>query len=237
MIEFNKIRSTKEIFVDYIDFMKSEWKQYCLLLAVFTLPFSLCGSYFLLQSGYEILLVGAVGEVSFRNFFLALGLSFIAKFLAITVSCAYIHFYLQNVKPTIETVKNYIADVLVVALLSVLFYIGMEALGMFLFIIPAIIMYPALTMLTYDVLFAHQPIMASFSRCFNLTRTNPLQSYGVALICCVGVLVLSSLFSMIPIQNTVFDIVQASVVSVLSETTMIPFVFLYYSLANQNLQS
>ena len=37
-IEFNKIRTTSEIFSDYWRFMKAEWRPYCLVMGVFVLP-------------------------------------------------------------------------------------------------------------------------------------------------------------------------------------------------------
>ncbi len=204
MIEFNKVRSSKEIFTDYFLFMKSE----------------------------------GVPTFSYGNLCLALVFSFLAKFLSITVSCGYIHNYIQGVPSTFENTKAYLLDVWKVALLSVLFMMGVEVLGLFLFIIPALILLPALSMLTYDVLFAKKTNAESLSRCYNLSRTNPIQSYGVVFVCYIGLWLLSNLLVIIlPFSNLFFDIIKSSVTTVLSETIMVPFVLLYYSLANQNLQS
>ncbi|MCQ2609075.1 MAG: hypothetical protein MJ197_10375 [Bacteroidales bacterium] len=237
MIEFNKIRSTKEIFADYFVFMKSEGVQYCMLLALFVLPFSFVGSFFLEKSGYMNLLQGAT-TFSYSNLFLALLFSFVAKFLGIAVSCGYIHNYIQGQPSTFETIKTYLSEVWKVALLSVVFMVILEFVGLLLFIIPAILLLPALSMITYDVLFAKQFIKNSFFRCLNLSQTNTIQSYGVVFLCYIGVYVFSILLAiLLPFNNTVLNVVQSAIVTVISETTMIPFVLLYYSLANQNLQS
>lgn len=238
-IEFNKLRSGQEIFSDYWLFMKSEWKPYCIALGIFVLPFSLIGAYFLTQQNFDFLVSAVdVATVKFSNMYLALGFSFLAKFFGMFVSCAYVTLYIAGKRIDVDSLRNYITENFLQAFLATLYMTLMLFTGMILFFIPALIILPPMSILLYDVLLAKQPIRLGFMRCFRLCQTNIKQSYGVAYLCYIAVFVLSSVLGgILPADNSVLNIVFSSILTVLSETVMIPFILLYYSLGNQSMKS
>ena len=238
-IEFNKSRTGQEIFSDYWLFMKSEWKPYCIALGVFVLPFALIGAYFLTKQNFDFLLSTTdVSTVNFSNMYLALGFSFLAKFFGMFVSCAYVTLYIAGERIDVDSLRNYITNNFLQAFLATLYMALMLFTGMILFFIPALIILPPMSILLYDVLIAKQPIGLSFMRCFRLCQTNFKQSYGVVYLCYIGVSLLSWVVGgILPADNSVLNIIFSSILTVLTETVMIPFILLYYSLGNQNMKS
>ncbi|MBP5584383.1 MAG: hypothetical protein J6X43_10635, partial [Bacteroidales bacterium] len=107
-IEFNKIRTTSEIFFDYWRFMKEEWRPYCLVLGVFVLPFAFLGAYLFSQRPNELFeVLAAMEDPDFQNEFVPVGsvvsnmllamlCSFLAKFMGMFVSCAYVIKYMSS---------------------------------------------------------------------------------------------------------------------------------------------
>ena len=237
-IEFNKSRTGQEIFSDYWLFMKSEWKPYCIALGVFVLPFALIGAYFLTKQNFDFLLSTTdVASANFTNMYIALGFSFLAKFFGMFVSCAYVTLYIAGERIDVDSLRNYITNNFLQAFLASLFMTAMLFMAMVLFFVPALIILPPMSILLYDVLFAKQPIGMSFVRCFRLCQTNIKQSYGVVFLCYLGIFAISLLLgSILPADNSALNILFSSVLTVITETVMIPFILLYYSLANQNMQ-
>lgn len=237
-IEFNKLRSGQEIFSDYWLFMKSEWKPYSIALGVFVLPFALLGAYFLTQQNFDFLLSTTdVASANFSKMYIALGFSFLAKFFGMFVSCAYVSMYISGERIDVDSLRNYVSQNFLQSFIAALFMTLMLFTGMILFFIPALIILPSMSILMYDVLFAKQPVGMSFMRCFRLCQTNIKQSYGVVFLCYIGVFFLSwVLGSILPADNSMLNIIFSSVLTVATETVMIPFILLYYSLANQNMQ-
>ena len=252
-IEFNKIRSTSEIFSDYWRFMKEEWRSYCLVLGVFVLPFAFLGAY--LQPD-ELLYAFTTMEESgmynefladdslVSNMLLAMLSSFVAKFMGMFVSCAYVIKYMSNEQLYvlskerfgIDSFLPFISQYGLVALLATIVMTVSVSFGFMLFIIPGLILLPPMSLLVYDV-FITKSCLASFSRCINLCKTNWRQSIGVVFMCYLAILILSMfLGGLIPSDNSVANILLSSVMTVVSETVMIPFILLYYSLANQNMR-
>ncbi len=238
-IEFNKLRSGQEIFSDYWLFMKSEWKPYCIALGVFVLPFALLGVYFLTQQNFDFLLSTTdVASANFSNMYIALGFSFLAKFFGMFVSCAYVTLYIAGERIDVDSLSKYITSNFIPAFLAALYMALMLFTGMILFFIPALIILPPMSILLYDVLLAKQPIGMSFIRCFRLCQTNLKRSYGVVYLCYIAVTVLSWIIGgILPADNSVLNIVFSSLLTVATETVMIPFILLYYSLGNQNMKS
>ena len=252
-IEFNKIRSTSEIFSDYWHFMKEEWRSYCLVLGVFVLPFAFLGAY--LQPDELLYAFTTMEESGMHNEFLAddslvsnmllaMLSSFVAKFMGMFVSCAYVIKYMSNEQLYvlskerfgIDSFLPFISQYGLVALLATIVMTVSVSFGFMLFIIPGLILLPPMSLLVYDV-FITKSCLASFSRCINLCKTNWRQSFGVVFMCYLAILILSMfLGGLIPSDNSVANILLSSVMTVVSETVMIPFILLYYSLANQNMR-
>ncbi|MBR4497235.1 MAG: hypothetical protein IKP08_01000 [Bacteroidales bacterium] len=235
-IDFNKVRSTQEIFADYLVFMKSEGQSYGLILSIFVLPFALASAYILTQQTFDLQTIDVLSG-SYNNMYIALALSFVAKFFGVFVSCAYVQLYMSGSRIDLDSIKSYIMDNFVQAFLASLFVSCALFVGFCCFIVPGVILLPALSMVVYDVLFARQRSFFSLSRCLNLCRTNWRQSFAVVLLCYAVIFVLSIVIGdLLPAENTFLNVVVSSVMTVLSETTMIPFILLYYSLANQNMK-
>jgi len=235
-IDFNKARSTREIFAEFLAFMKSEGQSYCLLLSIFVLPFSLASAYFLTQQPFDFLTIEEFSG-SYNNMYIALALSFVAKFFGVFVSCAYVQLYMSGSRTDLDSIKSYIVDNFVQAFLAALFVSFVLFVGFCFFIIPGMILLPAISMVVYDVLFARQRSFSSLSRCLNLCRTNWRQSFAVVLLCYAVIFLFSIVIGeLLPAENTFVNVVVSSLLTVLSETTMIPFILLYYSLANQNMK-
>ena len=235
-IDFNKVRSTQEIFADYLVFMKSEGQSYGLILSIFVLPFALASAYILTQQTFDLQTIDVLSG-SYNNMYIALALSFVAKFFGVFVSCAYVQLYMSGSRIDLDSIKSYIMDNFVHAFLASLYVSCALFVGFCCFIVPGVILLPALSMVVYDVLFARQRSFLSLSRCLNLCRTNWRQSFAVVILCYAVIFVLSIVIGdLLPAENTFLNVVVSSVVTVLSETTMIPFILLYYSLANQNMK-
>lgn len=235
-IDFNKVRSTQEIFADYLAFMKSEGQSYGLILSIFVLPFAMASAYILTQQTFDLQTIDVLSG-SYNNMYIALALSFVAKFFGVFVSCAYVQLYMSGSRIDLDSIKSYIMDNFVQAFLASLYVSCALFVGFCCFIVPGVILLPALSMVVYDVLFARQRSFLSLSRCLNLCRTNWRQSFAVVILCYVVIFVLSIVIGdLLPAENTFLNVVVSSVVTVLSETTMIPFILLYYSLANQNMK-
>ena len=238
-IEFNKLRSGQEIFSDYWLFMKSEWKPYCIALGIFVLPFALLGAYFLsLQNFGDLLSAVNISNANFTYMYVALGFSFLSKFAGMFITCAYVSMYISGERIDVDSLRNYVTKNFIQAFLASLFMTAMLFMAMVLFFVPALIILPPMSILLYDVLFAKQPIGMSFVRCFRLCQTNIKQSYGVVFLCYLGIFAISLLLgSILPADNSVLNIIFSSILTVLTETVMIPFILLYYSLGNQNMKS
>lgn len=255
-IEFNKFRTTSEIFSDYWRFMKEEWRSYCLVLGVFVLPFAFVGAYLLSQQPNELFDVLAtlenadvqnefvpVGSVV-SNMLLAMLCSFLAKFMGLFVSCAYIikymsserNFSVSNERFGIDSFLPFFSQYGLLALLATIIMTITVSFGFVLFIVPGLILLPPMSLLIYDV-FITKSCSASFSRCVNLCKTNWRQSFSVVLLCYFAIIVISMILGvLVPSDNSMANIILSSVMTVLSETVMIPFILLYYSLANQNMR-
>ncbi|MBO7055438.1 MAG: hypothetical protein J6W37_08640 [Bacteroidales bacterium] len=254
-IEFNKIRTTSEIFSDYWRFMKVEWRPYCLVLGVFVLPFAFFGAYLFSQQLNEVFALATmdgtdmqnefvVDGSSVKNILLAVLSSFVAKFMGMFVSCAYVIKYMSNEQLYvlskerfgIDSFLPFISQYGLVALLATIVMTVSVSFGFMLFIIPGLIFLPPMSLLVYDV-FITKSCFASFSRCINLCKTNWRQSFGVVFLCYFAIVILSMILGgLIPSDNSMANILLSSVLTVVSETVMIPFIFLYYSLANQNMR-
>ena len=253
-IEFNKIRTTSEIFSDYWRFMKAEWRSYCVVLGVFVLPFAFLGAYLFSQQTvefFEMTMNSSSNDVDSADFgsfttnvFLAMLSSFVAKFMGIFVSCAYVIKYmkkgeifsLSDERFGIDSFLPFFPQYGLVVLGATIFMTLLVSLGFVLFIIPGIILLPPMSIMLYDV-FHTKNCFTSFSRCMNLCKTNWRQSLGVVFGCYLAVIVLSMfLGGIVPSDNSVANIILSSILTVLSETVMIPVILLYYSLANQNMQ-
>lgn len=233
-IEFNKFRTTQEIFSDFLAFMKSEGQTYGLMLAIFVLPFAFASAYFMATHPFDLVMID---PDSYNNMYITLGLSFVAKFFGVFVSCAYVQLYMSGARIDLDGIKSYIVDNFVPAFLAALFVTCVMFVGFCFFIIPGIVLLPALSMLLYDVLFARQRSVSSLSRCLNLCRTNWKQSFAVVLLCYIVIFMLSIFIgALLPPENIMLNVIVSSCMTVVCETTMIPFILLYYSLANQNMK-
>lgn len=237
-IEFNKARGTKEIFVDFWTFIKSEWQSYILALGVFVLPFSLLGGYFLMQQDFEVLVdSGSIENANLSKMYIALLFSFIGKFFGIFVTCAYVLQYISGKRFDFDYLKDFLRQNFVPAFGATIFMMALLIFGFSLFIIPGLLLLPSLSLMVYDVLFARQNVISSFSRCLNLCRTNRAQSYGVVFLCYSLIIFAGILIGyIVPSDNSFAGIFISSVLTVVSETVMVPFIMLYYSLANQNMR-
>ena len=246
-IEFNKIRTTSEIFSDYWRFMKAEWRPYCLVLGVFVLPFAFFGAYLFSQQPNEVFALATMDGTDMQNEFvvdgssvkntlLAVLSSFVAKFMGMFVSCAYVIKYMSSEQQYSFSSKRFGIDSFLpffsqyglTALFATIIMTVVVSFGLMLFILPGLIMLPPMSLLLYDV-FITKSCFASFSRCINLCKTNWRQSFGVVFLSMI-------LGGLIPSDNSMANILLSSVLTVVSETVMIPFIFLYYSLANQNMR-
>ena len=236
-IEFNKTRTTTEIFSDYWQFMKDEWRDYCLVLAVFVLPFSLVGAYFMTQQNFEILMFdGSDINMSYSDLYFALFCSLVAKFMGIFVSCAYVMKYMTGERFRIDSFLPFFSQYGLVALLATIVMVIALTLGFVLFVIPGIVLLPPMSILVYDVLITRN-CFSSFTRCLNLCKTNWRQSFSVVMVCYLAIIVVSMFCtSLIPLDNSTVNIIVSAILTVLSETVMVPFILLYYSLANQNMR-
>lgn len=254
-IEFNKIRTTSEIFSDYWRFMKAEWRPYCLVLGVFVLPFAFFGAYLFSQQPNEVFALATMDGTDMQNEFvvdgssvkntlLAVLSSFVAKFMGMFVSCAYVIKYMSSEQQYSFSSKRFGIDSFLpffsqyglTALFATIIMTVVVSFGFMLFILPGLIMLPPMSLLVYDV-FITKSCFASFSRCINLCKTNWRQSFGVVFLCYFAIVILSMILGgLIPSDNSMANILLSSVLTVVSETVMIPFIFLYYSLANQNMR-
>lgn len=255
-IEFNKIRSTSEIFSDYWRFMKEEWRPYCLALGVFVLPFAFLGAYLFSQRPNELFeVLAAMEDPDFQdefvpvgsvvsNMLLAMLCSFLAKFMGLFVSCAYIikymsserNFSVSNERFGIDSFLPFFSQYGLLALLATIIMTITVSFGFVLFIIPGLILLPPMSLLIYDV-FVTKSCSASFPRCINLCKTNLRQSFSVVFLCYFAIIVISMVLgALVPSDNSMANIILSSIMTVLSETVMIPFILLYYSLANQNMR-
>lgn len=233
-IDFNKARSVGEIFSCFWDFLTSEWRSYGLMLLFFVSPFSFAAAYFVVKWNYNVETIIS-GDLTDKSLVL-IGLSFFAKLFGQLVSCGYVHIYVSGGKIDFDAMKNYVLENFIQAFLATVVFMLLLTVGFLCFFIPGIILLPALSMLMYDVLFARQGYIAGVSRCFNLCRTNWKQSFAVVLLCYVAVILFSSFFDVV--IDDKFMLLYCLIValaSLVEEIIMIPFILLYYSLANQNL--
>lgn len=236
-IDFNKVRSGKEIFSDYVTFMKTEWKPYCIALAVCVLPFALLGGYFLSKQNFDFLATADYESISLGNLYCALLFSFLSKFFGMFISCIYVLHYIDNKATDLDALRGSLTTNFIIAFCVVLFYMCALTIGFTLFIIPGLLLLPPLSILLYDVLFMKQTIFVSLSRCIQLCKTNASQSFGVVYIAYIVVFLLSYVIgAIIPSDNSALNIIVSAALTVVTETVMIPFILLYYSLANQNIQ-
>lgn len=234
-IDFNKNRTTGEIFSDYWGFLKSEWQQYCVMLGVFVLPFALAAAY-LMTKHADSLFLEDIESLRFSDLYGAMALSFVSKFFGIFISCAYVITYIEGRRIDMDSMKSFFSENFIPAFLAVLFMMGVLFVGFCFFIIPGIILLPPLSLITFDVLFMRQNCLTSFSRCVNLCKTNVMQSFLVVMICYTAIFVLPNIIgSLLPADNDMLNIMVSALLTVVSETTMVPFILLYYSLANQNM--
>lgn len=229
LVDFNKIRSSNEIFADYWEFIKSEWRTYGIALCVTVLPFALVSAYFVSN--------GNITDIEDKSLFYAVLISLIGKFFGSFVSCAYVANYINGGKNDFATIKSYVFKYFNLAFLTGSLSIVVIVLGLSLYIIPGLLVLPPLSFIMYDALFAQQRPVLSFVRCIKLCKTNWKQCFAVVYLC-YGFIFLASILLgiIIPESNNFATIFFSSILTVASETIMIPFILLYYSLGNQNMQ-
>lgn len=228
-IEFSRIRTTKEIFSDFLFFLKTEWKSYGIALCVTVLPFALISAYFVST--------GDITDIEDNSLFYAILISLIGKFFGTFISCAYVANYINGNKNDFDTIKSYVFKYFNLAFLTGSLSLIILILGLLLYIIPALLVLPPLSFMMYDALFAQQRPVFSFVRCIKLCKTNWKQCFAVVYLC-YGFIFFASLLlgTIIPESNNFATIFFSSILTVASETIMIPFILLYYSLGNQNMQ-
>ncbi|MCQ2959740.1 MAG: hypothetical protein MJ198_06065 [Bacteroidales bacterium] len=236
-IDFNKSRTTREIFSDYWAFIKSVFgKSYVITLGVFVLPFSLIGGYLLTQEDFENPLIN-LGSFEIYHIHIALLFSLMAKFFGIFLTCIYVNMYMSGEQDEIGYIKRNFKESAFFALSATVFMFMVQFLGLCCFIVPGIMLMAPLSIFVYDAINIKQSFFISLSRCVNLCRTNWKQSFSVVLLCYSAIIITSLFFGQIlPEGNTVANLLVSSALTVLSETVMVPFILLYYSLANQNMQ-
>ena len=234
-IEFNKVRSTTEIFEDFWNFIKEEWRQYFLLMSVAVLPFLMIQAYFMTQMAADGFLDAVEMEKSMNSLLVAALMAFLAKFAAIFVTSSYIISYRNGKTLDFDGLKSMLSTHGLRALGATAVMMVLLSLGFICFFIPGVILLPPLSILVYDVIVSGLPTFTCLSRCINLCKTNWRQSFGVVLICYAALLTVSWFVGYVPVGETA-SIFVASFFSMVSESVVIPFILMYYSLANQNLQ-
>ena len=234
-IEFNTVRSSAEIFEDFGKFIKEEWRQYFLLMAVGVLPFLMIQAYFMTKMPAEGFLDAAEMEQSANSLLVAALFAFLAKFAAIFVTSSYIISYQNGTTLDFDGLRSMLSTYGLRALGATAVMMVLLSLGFICFFIPGIILLPPLSILVYDVMVSGLPTFTCLSRCINLCKTNWRQSFGVVLLCYAALLTVSWLVGYVPVGETA-SIFVASFFSMVSESVVIAFILMYYSLANQNLQ-
>ena len=234
-IEFNKVRSSVEIFEDFWKFIKEEWRQYFLLMSVGVLPFLMIQAYFMTKMPAEGFLDAAEMEKSANSLLVAALFAFLAKFAAIFVTSSYIISYQNGTILDFDGLRSMLSTHGLRALGATAVMMVLLSLGFLCFFIPGLILLPPLSILVYDVMVSGLPTFTCLSRCINLCKTNWRQSFGVVLLCYAALLIVSWLVGYVPVGETA-SIFVASFFSMVSESVVIAFILMYYSLANQNLQ-
>ena len=234
-IEFNTVRSSAEIFEDFWKFIKEEWRQYFLLMSVGVLPFLMIQAYFMTKMPAEGFLDAAEMEKSANSLLVAALFAFLAKFAAIFVTSSYIISYQNGIMLDFDGLRSMLSTHGLRALGATAVMMILLSLGFICFFIPGVILLPPLSILVYDVMVSGLPTFTCLSRCINLCKTNWRQSFGVVLLCYAALLIVSWLVGYVPVGETA-SIFVASFFSMVSESVVIAFILMYYSLANQNLQ-
>ena len=234
-IKFNKVRSSAEIFEDFWKFIKEEWRQYFLLMSVGVLPFLMIQAYFMTKMPAEGFLDAAEMEKSANSLLVAALFAFLAKFAAIFVTSSYIISYQNGTILDFDGLRSMLSTHGLRALGATAVMMVLLSLGFLCFFIPGLILLPPLSILVYDVMVSGLPTFTCLSRCINLCKTNWRQCFGVVLLCYAALLIVSWLVGYVPVGETA-SIFVASFFSMVSESVVIAFILMYYSLANQNLQ-
>ncbi len=230
-IDFNRERTSKEIFSDFWLFLQTEWKQLTLILTIGVLPFALLGVFFL-NKGVPIFIESF--EMG-NDMKLALLFSLFAKYIGVLLSTMYVQYYIENKSITLNSAWDFISEKWWSALKSIILMLLLVMLGFSLFYIPGFLVFPIAILIVFDVLFSNQSPTLSLIRCFTLVKTNWKQGYAVVYLTYIAVILLSLLFSnLIPEKNIIAGYAVNAVTTIIGEFSSIVFILLYFSLANQN---
>ena len=230
-IDFNRERTTKEIFGDFWLFLQNEWKQLSFILAIGVLPFALIGAFFLNKGVTSFLENLEMGS----DMKLALLFSLLAKYIGVLLSTMYVQYYIDNKSITINSVWDFIQEKWWSALKAIILMLLLVMLGFSLFYIPGFLVFPIAILIVFDVLFSSQLPTLSLIRCFTLVKTNWKQGYAVVYLTYIAVIFMSFLFSyLIPEGNTIAGYAVNAITTIIGEFSSIVFILLYFSLANQN---
>lgn len=230
-IDFNRERTTKEIFSDFWLFLQNEWKQLVIVLSIGVVPFALIGVYFM-NKAIPFLFEGS--EMG-NDVYVALLFSLLAKYCGVLLSTMYVHSYIENKSITINSALDYIRETWWPALKATILMLFLVMLGFSLFVVPGFLVFPIALLIVFDVLFCNQLPSVSLLRCFTLVKTNWKQAFATVYLTYAAIIFLTILFSnLIPEGNMVAGFVVNAVTTVIGEFSSTIFILLYFSLANQN---